>query len=120
MRLTTKTLLVSTGHIRIAKHKAQIIMHLGGKYSTYVIDKVNHVDTYVGYSICLNCVCRGYISATGDKAATSHLFNRPQSKYGRVQFTGPGTYNKNYESAWEVTKPHHITYHLMNSLLDHC
>lgn len=41
--------------------------------------------------MCLNCVCRGYISATGETAPTSHLFNLPQSKYGLVQLTGPGT-----------------------------
>lgn len=31
------------------------------------------------------------MSAMGTTAATSHLFARLQSKYGRVHFTGPGT-----------------------------
>ena len=30
------------------------------------------------------------MSAIGTTAATNYLFDRPQSKYGRVNLTGPG------------------------------
>jgi len=46
--------------------------------------------SYVGYSICRNPVCRGYMSAIGTTAATNHLLLRPQSKYGLVHLIGPG------------------------------
>jgi hypothetical protein len=38
---------------------------------------------------CRYSVCLGYISTIGATALIIHLFDRPQSKYGRVQSVGP-------------------------------
>ncbi len=58
--------------------------------------------TYVGYSMCLKPVCRGKISTIGATAATNHLSDLLQSKYGRVHRIGPG-----FSSA-----PAHTNYYL--------